>query len=462
MLKTEERLEYGQLLDEFLLGCTTDEKIGMEYERIPVSYYGKNVLPYEGEYGMCEFLREIAKVDNWDYILDGTSIIGLKKLHETITLEPGCQFELSLEPQHFIRDLKKRVEEIDCMLKPLMEDFDIKFLNTGVSPKTTYKNIKLIPKERYHLMANYLWGILSDVMMRETAGIQVGIDFSSEADAMRKFKLANLMMPFSTAMFANSKIRGGVDTGYKSFRALAWLNTDNERCGFATGFNDDMCFKDYISKLLDTPMIFVQKGGKYVNLNGRITFRQYMENGFEDFYPTIDDWKLHSNLYFPEVRLRNFIEIRNHDCVGGGLEYSIPALYKGIMYSKSAMAEVEHILKKFTLNEIKELRYKVARSAINSTINGKSILPICKEFAEISYYSLKIENENDHNHLAGPCNLIKIQVQLLHKKAPQPIPKGFLQQVNHSASKHHPHHAAKQPHRKPKREPGQHLHRLRR
>jgi len=407
MLKTEERLEYGQLLEEFLLGCTNDQKVGMEYERIPVSYYGKNVIPYEGDFGMCELLREFAKVDNWDYILDGTSIIGLKKLHETITLEPGCQFELSLEPQKFVRDLKKRVEEIDRAIEPILEEFDIKFLNVGVSPKTTYKNIKLIPKRRYHLMASYLWGILSDVMMRETAGIQVGIDFRSEEDAMRKFRLANLMMPFSTAMFANSKIRGGVDTGYKSFRALAWLNTDNERCGFATEFNKNMCFKDYVSKLLDTPMIFIAREGKNINLNGSLTFRQFMDKGFEDFYPTIDDWKLHSNLYFPEVRLRNFIEIRNHDCVGNGLEYSIPALYKGIMYSKDALEEVNDILNKYTSNEIKELRYKVARSAINSKINGKSILPICKEITEISYYALKTEGENEEKFLEPLLELLK-------------------------------------------------------
>ena len=407
MLKTEERLEYGQLLDEFLLGCTTDQKIGIEYERIPVSYYGKNVVPYEGDFGMCEFLREIAKVDNWDYILDGTSIIGLKKLHETITLEPGCQFELSLEPQQYIRDLKRRIEEIDKIIKPILEEFDIKFLNVGVSPKTTYKNIKLLPKKRYHVMANYLWGILSDVMMRETAGIQVGIDFRSEEDAMRKFRLANLMMPFSTAMFANSRIRGGVDTEYNSFRALAWLNTDNERCGFATDFSNNMCFKDYVSKLLETPMIFISREGKNINLNGRITFKQYMEKGFEGLFPTMQDWKLHSNLYFPEVRLRNFIEIRNHDCVGGGLEYSIPALYKGIMYSKSAMEEVEEILNKFTSNEVKELRYKVARNAIHSKINGKSILPICKELAEISYYSLKAEGENEEEFLEPLIELLK-------------------------------------------------------
>ena len=272
VIKTEEHLEYGQLLEEFILGCKTTQKIGMEYERIPVSSYGNNVVPYEGEFGMCEFLREFAKIDNWDYILDGENIIGLKKLHDTITLEPGCQFELSIEPQNQVAELKERIEKIDRALSPVMDEFDIKFLNKGVSPKTTYKNIKLIPKPRYHLMANYLWGILSDVMMRETAGIQIGIDFKSEEDAMRKFRLANLMMPFMTAMFANSKIRGGVDTGYKSFRALAWLNTDNERCGYALDLKKDMRFKNYVDTLLDTPMIFINRENKTVSLNGKLTF----------------------------------------------------------------------------------------------------------------------------------------------------------------------------------------------
>lgn len=407
MLKTKEHLEYGQLLEEFILGCKTTQKIGMEYERIPVSAYGNNVVPYEGEFGMCEFLREFAAADNWDYILDGDNIIGLKKLHDTITLEPGCQFELSIEPQSHVKDLKEKISKIDRALAPVLDEFDIKFLNKGVSPKTTYKNIKLIPKPRYHLMANYLWGILSDVMMRETAGIQVGIDFRSEEDAMRKFRLANLMMPFITAMFANSKTRGGVDTGYKSFRALAWLNTDNERCGFATDFRKDMRFKDYVNILLETPMIFINRDNKTVNLSGKLTFNQFMEKGYEGFVPTIEDWQLHSNLYFPEVRLRSFLEIRNHDCVGGGLEYAVPALYKGIMYSSSAMGEVEDILSKFSINEIKELRYSVPRFAIHSKIGKHSILNICKEIAEISYYVLKTEGNEDEDFLVPLMEMLK-------------------------------------------------------
>ena len=405
-VRQENHLEYNQLLEEFILGCKNTKKIGFEYERIPIDITTGETASYYGEYGVCELLREIAKEDNWDYILDGVNIIGLKKLHDTITLEPGAQFELSIEPQNNIHDLKKKIELIDNSISPILKEFGIKLINKGVSPKTTYRNIKLIPKQRYAIMANYLWGILSDVMMRETAGIQVGIDFSSEYDAMKKFRLANLMIPFVTAMFANSKIRGGVDTGYKSFRALAWLNTDNERCGFATDFGRNMSFRDYVNTLLKTPMIFITRDNRSISLNGRMTFEQFMKKGYEGFEANIEDWKLHSNLYFPEIRLRNFIEIRNHDCVGNGLEYSIPALYKGIMYNNSAFSEVETLLDKYSYNELNELRYSVARYAINAKIGKHKIYDICKELVNISYESLKNEHENEEQYLEPLLSMI--------------------------------------------------------
>ena len=111
--KTNSRLEYNQLLEEFISGCKTSRKTGMEYERIPVYKSTGEVVPYYGEYGMCELLREIAREDNWDYILDDITIIGLKKFHDTVTLEPGCQFELSIEPQEYIKDLKSKIENFD-------------------------------------------------------------------------------------------------------------------------------------------------------------------------------------------------------------------------------------------------------------------------------------------------------------------------------------------------------------
>ena len=394
-VQSEERLEYEQLFNEFITGCKTEQKLGMEYERIPVSKYTKEVVPYDGEFGICELLRQFAKVDNWDYILDGDEIIGLKKLHDTITLEPGCQLELSIEPQDSVESIKKKISEIDNNLKPLLEEFEIELLNFGVSPKTTYKNIKLIPKKRYHLMANYLWGILSDVMMRETAGIQVGIDYKSEEDAMRKFKLANKLSPFMTAMFANSPIRGGVDTGYKSFRALSWLNTDNDRCGFAGKISEEFSFDEYIDCVMKTPMLFIQRNNMLFEINGDITFEEFMHNGWKGEDSSIEDYELQANLYFPEVRMRNFIELRNTDCVGGNLKYAIPAIYKGIMYSKDAMSECEELFKHLQYKDFSELRYNVPKHALDTKIKNATVLDYSKEIIKIAEKHLSEMNTGE-------------------------------------------------------------------
>ena len=348
-IQTQEKLDKKEILKLFKSGCKSCEqqKIGIEYERLPIFSVTSKSADYSSEFGICNFLRNFAKEENWDYITDDYNIIGLKQGHDTVTLEPGCQIELSLKPEKTIDELKNRVDELDKQMKPILDKSGISLLNYGVSPLSTHKSINLIPKKRYHLMAKYLWGILSDVMMRETAGIQCCIDFESEEDAMDKFRIANKLAPFMTAMFANSPIRGGVETGYKSFRALSWLNTDNDRCGFVGQIDDRFSFEEYIDYVLQSPMIFINRESGAIPVNGKINFSEFIENGFEDFSANLEDFKLHANLYFPDVRLRNFVEIRNHDCNGKGLQYAILAIYKGILYSHSAMKEVEELLKPF-------------------------------------------------------------------------------------------------------------------
>ena len=194
MVKVEQqRLQKEDILKLYTKGYTKPEdfKIGMEYERLPISATSYKAVDYWSEYGIKNFLEEFAKEATWDYINDDKNIIGLKKNHDTITLEPGCQIEISAEPQRNIFQLKSKIEKINDIINEILEGRNIMLLNYGVSPYSTHKSINLIPKKRYRIMANYLWGILSDVMMRETAGIQCCIDFKSEEDAMRKFKLAN-------------------------------------------------------------------------------------------------------------------------------------------------------------------------------------------------------------------------------------------------------------------------------
>ena len=405
MAYCKERLSLKNLTETFYQGCKNEELLGLEYERLPVNKYTKTAVSYYGEFGVCEILKDFARIDNWSYILDNNEIIGLKKIHDTITLEPGSQVELSICPQNSVKDLQTKIDEINSCLISVFDKYDAQLLNYGVYPKSTYKNIKLIPKQRYHYMANYLWGILSDVMMRETAGIQVGIDFKNEEDAIRKFNLANKLSPFITAMYTNSSYRGGVNTGYKSFRALAWLNTDSERCGFATNFCQDMTFEGYVKTLLKIPMIYIVRGDKYIHINGKINFEQFLQDGYEGYDAEIEDFELHANLFFPEIRLRNFIEIRNHDCVDEKYMYSLIALYKGIFYNPDALTATEKLLNKFSGKDIAEFRFNVPRSGLDTTVNNSCAKDITKELLKISQNSLKLAYDNDAEYLESIIEL---------------------------------------------------------
>ena len=400
-IQTQEKLDKKEIVKLFKEGCKSCEehKIGIEYERLPIFSVTSKAADYSSEFGVCNFLRNFAKEENWDYITDDYNIIGLKQEHDTITLEPGCQIELSLKPEKTIGELKNNIDNLNKNMKPILNKSGITLLNYGVSPLSTHKSINLIPKKRYHLMAKYLWGILSDVMMRETAGVQCCIDFESEEDAMNKFRIANKLTPFMTAMFANSPIRGGVETGYKSFRALSWLNTDNDRCGFVGQIDDKFSFDEYVDYVLDSPMIFINRETGTIPVNGKINFLEFMQNGFEDFSANIDDFKLHANLYFPEVRMRNFVEIRNHDCVGKNLQYSILAIYKGILYSHCAMNEIEELLKPFEYRDFSELRYNVPKSALNAKIGKFFVKDISKEILYIAEKSLIGMDTGEENYL---------------------------------------------------------------
>lgn len=398
--KFEGRAGIESILDTFKKGCKSSEnhKVGIEFERIPISSKDFKAVDYSQENGIYDLLRTFAKLDNWEYITDDYNIIGLRKGEDGIFLEPGSQLELSLEPQKYIADLKTKIDSFNKKINPILKKYEINLLEYGISPVSTYKHINLIPKKRYHIMAGYLWGILSDVMMRETAGIQGCFDFSSEEDAIRKFRIANIISPFVGAMFANSPIRGGVDTGYKTFRGLSWLNTDNERCEFMSkklfDSKSGYGFGDYIEEVMKTPMIFIMRD-KPIEILGKINFEQFMKFGFEGYEATLEDFKLHANLYFPEVRLRNFIEIRNHDCANHGMQYSILALYKGLLYNKKALSDVERLMSKFSYNSIMELRYNVPRSALNAKIDKFRAKDIANELLKISQNSLKEEGNGE-------------------------------------------------------------------
>lgn len=393
-----------QLSDIFFQGIKSesDFKVGIEFEKLGINLHNFEAISYSGSNSILEFLKKYKKNHNFEYIHENNEILGLKNNSRVITLEPGGQTEISLFPQESIHDLAKELREYNTITSNLAcEEFDICWIGYGVQPVSTYENIQQIPKSRYEIMSNYLpeKGHLALVMMRETAGIQVSLDYKSEEDAMVKLKIALGISPIVTAMFANSPIRNKKTTGYKSFRALSWLNTDEARCGLISPriFDKDFSFDDYIDIMLDTPMIFLNKKDKWIDMNGK-TFRNYLKDGYENHQATISDWLLHMSSFFGDVRLKNYIEIRNCDSQRSNLIPAIPAFWKGILYNNDAIELVEDILKKLSWEELLELRSLVPKHGLQTTLDKIKVIDIAKELVNIADHSLKsIQKLNEDN-----------------------------------------------------------------
>ena len=397
--KSEMIYDRRQLLEIFLSGCKTSQNIGVETEKLLVYKSNRQAVKYS------DVVKILSQFDEniWQRVYENEYLVGLKSDYGTISLEPGSQIELSLKPYDNLNEINKFLEKYYNQLIEYAQNIGAEVLDIGAHPVSTYENIEVIPKKRYEFMTKYLpqKGLTPFVMMRETAGIQVNFDYKSEEDAIRKLSLATKMSPFISSIYANSPIRNDKLNGYKSFRANSWLNVDNDRCGYISrklfDKNERFSFDDYVEVLLDVPMIFVQRGKNYYSTNQ--TFRDFMLNGFGDIKAEISDWETHLSLYFPDVRLKNYVEIRNHDAQNFEMTKSVFAFWKGIIYNQNAMEEIEKILNKFDYEDYMQLREDSPKYATESKIKNYKILDFIKEFFDISYSSLKENRLNEQDYL---------------------------------------------------------------
>ncbi len=371
-----------------------DFKTGVEFEKLGVSSGTFRAIGYKGPTGVLEFLNRLKQFDDYREIMENGNILGLTGTSGQITLEPGSQLEYSTQPFKNLKDIEQSYLKFNEKTGQIAEDIGVTWLGCGIQPVSSYENIELLPKERYSVMWDYLpsRGSRGRVMMKETAGIQTSLDFSSEEDAMRKLRVALGISPVITAMFANSPVREGKLSGYKSYRAYGWLDTDNDRCGLISRkiFDRTFNFADYIEVLLDVPMLFIQRERRLINATGR-TFKEYMKNGFKTYRATMDDWFVHMTTFFPEIRLKNFLEIRNCDSQRADLAMAFPAFVKGIMYHEDALAQAEEIIEGLSWEELSILRNEVPKNGLDMKFKKYKLTEIARELLFIAEHSLKLQ-----------------------------------------------------------------------
>src|SRR6202158_4849521 len=359
------------LIRYFEDGAKPPEKwrIGTEYEKVAVSATDGRALPFSGPRGVEEILRRLT--DRYGYEPDDEHgrIISLKGERAPITIEPGGQIELSGEQCETIHCAHHEFTQHIEQLIEVGHQIGAKVLGLGIQPVSRIDEIELLPKERYHIMYPYMArkGRLGQRMMKQTAGVQANLDYGDEADAIRKLRVSMGIVPLLYATFANSPISDGALNGFHSFRGHIWSDTDPDRCGVpALVFRADAGFEDYTEYALDVPMYFLIRDHRYINLPPPpgITFRQYMERGWNGQRATIEDWAKHLTTLFTEVRLKKYVEVRPADSQPPGLMLALPALLKGILYDDDCISAAWDLVKRWSYGERLELAAMANRAGL--------------------------------------------------------------------------------------------------
>ncbi len=397
-LKTE---TLSTLKKYFLEGIKSprDRMVGVEWEKIGVYKKSGKAIRYSGPAGVEAIFKKLIKKYGWEGIYSGKNVVALRKNDASITLEPGGQIELSGQKA---KTLDENAAELCEHLKEIKEvsmPMGIAWLGIGMQPVSRLEEIEWVPKERYKIMRQRLKkkGPLTYAMMKQTASVQISLDFTSEEDAVKKLRLAMGLAPILSAIFANSPISEGKPNGFYSKRCHIWRHTAPERTGIiARVFDPDFNLDDYVEFALDVPLLFIVREGRWVPVRG-MTFRDFVKNGLGHLRTIPADWDLHLTTIFTEARLKKYLEIRSIDCQKTALGLAAPALLKGLFYDETASKKAWELVSGLRLRERVKLVQEVPLKGLKTDFKGRPMLETASRLLEIGEEGLA---RNEAKYLA--------------------------------------------------------------
>jgi glutamate--cysteine ligase len=299
-----------------------------------------------------------------------------------LTVEPGGQVEFSGAPQRSLNDVERETRRYLSRLREIADSHRFVFLAAGFDPLRTLDEQRWFPKMRYGVMRPYLAsrGERAWDMMSRTCAVQTNLDYGSVEDLAKKFLVGNRLAPIVTAIFANSPFEDGRLSGYRSTRAAAWLQTDDDRTGVSPPALDDTFSPDgFVAYALDVPMIFAQRDGRYLDDPAGMKFGDFLERGCDSIQPVFGDWADHLTTLFTETRLKQHIEMRSADSGNPAMVMALQALWKGLMYDAAALDEALGLAPKLSREEARTLQERVARDGLAARQAGVDVLSLAKE-----------------------------------------------------------------------------------
>ena len=371
-------------------------RIGTEHEKTPFTLQGHHPVPYEGARGIGALLEGMQLLLGWEPIMERGNIIGLYDVTGggAISLEPGGQFELSGAPVETVHQTQSELMAHLAQVREIATPLGIGFLGLGMTPSWSRAQIPVMPKGRYKIMTNYMpkVGQYGLDMMYRTCTVQTNLDFSSEADMVKKLRVSLALQPVGTVLFANSPFTEGKPNGFLSYRSEVWRDTDNQRAGMLPfAFEPGMGFERYVDYALDVPMYFVKREDEYIDTSG-LSFRDLLAGklpGHGNLRATQSDWANHISSIFPEVRLKRYLEMRGSD--GGPWRRlpALPAFWVGILYDDASLDAAWDLVKDWTAEERQTLRDDVPRQGFAAKIRGRTMLDLARECMTLAHAGLQ-------------------------------------------------------------------------
>ena len=345
-------------------------KIGVEHEKFLFNNQNNKRVNYSRIKEMFSALMEFG----WNPILEKDNIIGLNKGGKNITLEPGNQIELSGEKLNHIHEACAESQDYLFELRQVTKKLDISIVSAGFDPISKLNEIPNNPKQRYKLMTKDmpLGGELSLDMMYRTCGTQLNIDYSSEEDFIKKFKIINSIVPISISLFANSSIVERKKSNFLSYRSKVWQNTS--RGGLPKLFFENLNFEKYAEFIINFPILFIQDKEKYLS-GQKYKFKDFMDGKIDEAgnrLPNEKDLSTHLSTIFTENRLKKYIELRSMDTCGWDCLCAGPAFYVGILYGN--LDEVYELISKWEIDKIINAYLEAPLKGFNTQLMGKDLL----------------------------------------------------------------------------------------
>jgi glutamate--cysteine ligase len=376
-----------------------DWRIGTEHEKFGFHLDDLRPPSYAGERGIRAMLEGLAGF-GWQRIEENGHLIALSRDGASVTLEPAGQLELSGAPLETLHqtccETAAHLREVKAVSEPL----GLGFLGMGFQPKWRRDEMPWMPKGRYTIMREYMpkRGTLGLDMMTRTCTVQVNLDFASEADMVKKFRVSLALQPIATALFADSPFTEGQPNGFLSYRSQIWTDTDPDRTGLLDFvFEDGFGFERYVDYLLDVPMYFVYRDGRYIDASGQ-SFRDFLAGKLPALpgeHPTLKDWADHMTTAFPEVRLKKYLEMRGADGGPWNRVCALPAFWVGLLYDEAALDAAWDLVKDFSLEERHHLRDGVPRHALHLPFRGGTLGDIAHKALAISAHGLQRRARNN-------------------------------------------------------------------